>query len=186
MGYVDEFEKHPSGIVSFEDNRHTWQNKDILTILLIFFSNTAFDSIIYFFTIFFYNLFAVLVTFQLSSVWHAILDNFRPITVWVTDLVIFYYINQRFGEKWTQYSYLQIAGMAVLLYGTAIYNAPNDGSLLLKGQWWAFGINLSEEYNAIRREQEEAAIDAKWEEKRLDFKVRTYSSFKEYAGVQDN
>ena len=140
MGYVDEFEKHPSGIVSFEDNRHTWQNKDIL-ILLIFFSNTAFDSIIYFFTIFFYNLFAVLVTFQLSSVWHAILDNFRPITVWVTDLVIFYYINQRFGEKWTQYSYLQIAGMAVLLYGTAIYNAPNDGSLLLKGQWWAFGIN---------------------------------------------
>ena len=151
MGYVDEFEKHPSGIVSFEDNRHTWQNKDILTILLIFFSNTAFDSIIYFFTIFFYNLLAVLVTFQLSSVWHAILDNFRPITVWVTDLVIFYYINQRFGEKWTQYSYLQIAGMAVLLYGTAIYNAPNDGSLLLKGQWWAFGINLSEEYNAIRR-----------------------------------
>lgn len=116
---------------------------------------------------------------MLSSVWHAILDNFRPITVWVTDLVIFYYINPFFGEKWTQFSYLQIGGMAVLLYGTAIYNAPNDGSLILEGQWWAFGIDLSEEYDAIRREQEEEDVDAKWEAKQQEFKVRKYSSFKE-------
>lgn len=134
-------------------------------------------SIIYFFTIFFYNLFAVLVTFMLSSVWHAILDNFRPITVWGTDLFIFYYINPLFGETWTQFSYLQVAGMAILLYGTAIYNAPNDGCLLLEGQWWGFGLNFSDEYLAIRREQEEAEIDAKWEAKRQEFKVRTYSSF---------
>ena len=133
--------------------------------------------IIYFFTIFFYNLFAVLVTFMLSSVWHAILDNFRPITVWTTDLFIFYYINPLFGEVWTQYSYLQIFGMAVLLYGTAIYNAPNEGSLSLKGEWWAFGIDLTDEYEAIKREQEEAEADAKWGEKRTEFKQRTYSSF---------
>ena len=114
---------------------------------------------------------------MLSSVWHAILDNFRPITVWATDLLIFYCISPLFGEVWTKYSYIQIAGMAVLLYGTAIYNAPNEGSLQLEGQWWAFGINLSEEYAAIRREQEEAEIDAKWEAKRQEFKVRTHSSF---------
>lgn len=29
-----------------------------------------------------YNIFAVYVTHFLSSVWHAILDNFRPISVW--------------------------------------------------------------------------------------------------------
>ena len=46
------------------------------------FSRQTRDSSIYFFTIFMYNVFAVLVTFQLSSIWHAILDNFRPITVW--------------------------------------------------------------------------------------------------------
>merc|ERR1711935_856277 len=46
--------------------------------------------ILYFFVIFLYNFFAVLVTFLLNSVWHAILDNFRPITVWITDLFIFY------------------------------------------------------------------------------------------------
>mmetsp|Transcript_28495 Transcript_28495/g.60127 ORF Transcript_28495/g.60127 Transcript_28495/m.60127 type:complete len:489 (-) Transcript_28495:137-1603(-) len=155
---------------SYEDPFNTWN-------MLVNSKNIQFAFVIYFFTIFFYNLFAVLVTFMLSSVWHAILDNFRPITVWVTDLVIFYYINPFFGEAWTPYSYLQIFGMAILLYGTAIYNAPNDGSLLLKGQWWAFKINLSDEYDAIRREQEEAEAEAKWEAKRQEFKVRTRSSF---------
>ena len=65
-----------------------------------------------------------------------------------------------FGEAWTKYGYLQIAGIAVLLYGIAIYNAPNKGiSLLLEGQWWAFGIDCSKEYSTIKREQEEANAD---------------------------
>ena len=73
------------------------------------------------------------------------------------DLFIFYCINPMFGEAWTKYGYLQIAGIAVLLYGIAIYNAPNKGiSLLLEGQWWAFGIDCSKEYSTIKREQEEA------------------------------
>jgi multidrug transporter EmrE-like cation transporter len=155
---------------SYEDPFNTWAMfKHSRNIQVAFF--------IYFFTIFFYNLFAVLVTFQLSSVWHAILDNFRPITVWGTDLFIYYCINPLFGECWTQFSYLQIVGMAVLLYGTAIYNAPNAGSLLLEGQWWAFGIDLSKEYEQIKLELEEAEMDAKWEMKRQEFKVRTHSSF---------
>ena len=60
-----------------------------------------------------------------------------------------------FGEGWTKYSYIEIAGIAVLLYGTAIYNAPNKGSLLLEGQLWAFGIDCSKEYSTIKREQEQ-------------------------------
>jgi len=155
---------------SYEDPFNTWA-------MIVNSRNIQLAFIIYFFTIFFYNLFAVLVTFMLSSVWHAILDNFRPITVWVTDLFIFYFISPLLGEVWTKYSYIQIAGMAVLLYGTAIYNAPNEGSLSLEGQWWAFGIDLSDEYAAIRREQEEEEVDARWEEKRQQFKVRTRSSF---------
>jgi hypothetical protein len=65
-----------------------------------------------------------------------------------------------FGEVWTKYSYIRIAGIAVLLYGSAIYNAPNKGSLLLKGQWRAFGIDCSKEYSSIKREQGEADADA--------------------------
>ena len=76
--------------------------------------------------------------------------------------------------------------MTVLLYGTAIYNAPNDGSLQLEGQWWGFGMNFTSEYDAIRREQYEAEMDAKWEAKRAEFKQRTYSSFKRYVGAQHN
>ena len=33
---------------------------------------------------------AVYVTKYLSAIWHAILDNFRPITIWVLDLYIYY------------------------------------------------------------------------------------------------
>ena len=155
---------------SYEDPFNTWE-------MFTHSKNIQIAFFIYFFAIFFYNLFAVLVTFKLSSVWHAILDNFRPITVWGTNLFIYYYINPLFGEVWTQWSYIQICGMAVLLYGTAIYNAPNDGSLFLEGQWWAFGINLSSEYEEVKRELEEAEIDAKWDAKRQEFKVRMNSSF---------
>lgn len=51
-----------------------------------------------------------------SAIWHAILDNFRPVSVWGTDLVIFYFItNGTFGEAWTHYSWLQFSGMMVRL-----------------------------------------------------------------------
>jgi len=92
-----------------------------------------FMFLLYFLSIFFYNMLAVLVTFMLNSVWHAILDNFRPITVWGTDLFIYYLITTSFGEQWTIWSYVQLLGMVVLLYGTAVYNAPNSGSIKLTG-----------------------------------------------------
>ncbi len=76
------------------------------------------------------------------------------ITCRVTELLIFYFVNQQYGESWTNYSYLQIAGLTVLLYGTAIYNGPNGGGLRLEGQWWVLGINLSYEYDAILHENE--------------------------------
>ena len=69
--------------------------------------------------------------------------------------------------------------MGVLLYGTAIYNAPNEGSILLEGQLWAFGLDFSDEYADIQREQEEAEAEAKWETKREEFKQRKISSFME-------
>lgn len=70
-----------------------------------------------------FNVLAVSVTYLLNSIWHAILDNFRPITVWGTDLLLFYsFTNGFFGEAWTTWSWLQLFGMMVLLSGTAIYN----------------------------------------------------------------
>lgn len=117
---------------------------------------------LYFLSIFFYNMLAVLVTFMLNSVWHAILDNFRPITVWGTDLFIFYYVTPSFGEQWTVWSWLQLAGMFVLLYGTAIYNAPNAGSIKLQGEWYNCFINAN--YDDLEGDEEEQVLVAKPEE----------------------
>ena len=103
--------------------------------------------LVYFFAVLFYNVLACLVTYMLDSVWHAILDNFRPATVWGTDMLIFYCITAAFGEAWNQpWSLVQLFGMGVLLYGTAIYNAPNAGSIKLTGGWSSCFIDCSDEY----------------------------------------
>lgn len=135
---------------------------------------------IYFFAIFAYNLFAVLVTFLLNSVWHAILDNFRPITVWGTDMFIFYVIAaEGFGEPWTKWSWVQLFGMCVLLYGTAVYNAPNAGSLKLQGEWFHFGFDMSSEYEEIELESHEAEMEREWQERKQIFKTKRPSSMAE-------
>ncbi len=154
---------------SYEDPWNTWYMVCNNTTIQIAFG-------VYFFSIFFYNFFAVLVTFLLNSVWHAILDNFRPITVWGADLVIFYCITRTLGEAWTVYSWVQVAGMVVLLYGTAIYNAPNAGSISLKGEWFSFGFNFSEEYEAIKEEEAAQQVDDEFQGRMLN--TRTMSSFR--------
>ena len=74
-------------------------------------------------TVFLYNIFCIYVTFLLSSIWHAILDNFRPVSVWVTDLLLFYvFTSGTFGERWTYGSWIELVGMLLLFLGTAIYN----------------------------------------------------------------
>uniref|UniRef100_A0A7S3EVF8 EamA domain-containing protein n=1 Tax=Haptolina ericina TaxID=156174 RepID=A0A7S3EVF8_9EUKA len=80
--------------------------------------------------VFVLNSFSVLVTYMMSSVWHAILDNFRPITIWIVELMIFYcFTGGEYGEAWTDGSWLQLGGMVILLFGTAVYN----GSIQLPG-----------------------------------------------------
>jgi hypothetical protein len=102
---------------------------------------------VYFFAVLLYNILACLVTYMLDSVWHAILDNFRPATVWGTDMLIFYCVTAAFGEPWNQpWSFVQLFGMFVLLYGTAIYNAPNPGSVKLVGDAASCFIDCSDEY----------------------------------------
>eukprot|EP00510_Aplanochytrium_minuta_P001151 CAMPEP_0184020964 /NCGR_PEP_ID=MMETSP0954-20121128/9649_1 /TAXON_ID=627963 /ORGANISM="Aplanochytrium sp, Strain PBS07" /LENGTH=396 /DNA_ID=CAMNT_0026302899 /DNA_START=349 /DNA_END=1539 /DNA_ORIENTATION=+ len=76
-----------------------------------------------------YNVSAIYVTFLLDSVWHAILDNFRPIGVWMIQLILFQLLNGEFGEEWVTASWLQLFGLIVLLVGTAVYN----GNIRLPG-----------------------------------------------------
>ncbi len=112
--------------------------------------------LLYFISIFGYNMLCALITFMLNSVWHAILDNFRPITVWSSSVFIFYLVNTEYGEAWTQYSYIQLCGMFVLLYGTAIYNAPNAGSIKLTGGPSSCLMDFTEEYMDAEEEASNA------------------------------
>lgn len=127
---------------SYENPENTWY---------MFFHSSEIQKVfcIYFMSILSYNVLAVLVTFTLNSVWHAILDNFRPITVWCSDLFIYYVISVAYGEQWTNWSYIQLLGLVVLLYGTAIYNAPNAGSLELRGGISSLYFNFSDEYEEM-------------------------------------
>lgn len=80
--------------------------------------------IIFLISVALYNIFAVYITKLLNSIWHAILDNFRPIAVWATDLAIYYGVSHHsYGEAWVYPgSYIQFAGMLTLFFGTAVYN----------------------------------------------------------------
>jgi drug/metabolite transporter (DMT)-like permease len=75
-----------------------------------------------------YNCMAVYVTKYLSAIWHAILDNFRPVTIWGLDLLIYYVLfpSSGFGEEWSTGSWLQLGGLLLLFVGTAVY----DGTLV--------------------------------------------------------
>jgi len=154
---------------SYEDPFNTWYMIKHNTHIQLSF-------VVYFVLIFGYNLFSVLVTFLLNSVWHAILDNFRPITVWSVDVFIYYCISMSFGEPLTQWSWVQLVGMVVLLYGTAVYNAPNAGSIKLLGKWYNLCIDCSAEYNEIEEEEKEAMLNDEWEERQKSFKERRISS----------
>lgn len=81
-------------------------------------------AILFVITVTGYNCAAVYVTAYLSSIWHAILDNFRPITIWVFGLLLYYVIapGQGIGEYWSSASWLQLLGLIVLFLGTAVYN----------------------------------------------------------------
>lgn len=93
---------------------------------------------------------------MLHSVWRAILDNFRPMTVWGGDMLIYYIVSQAFGEPWSAPgSLVQLLGLFVLLYGTAIYNAPNPGSLLLQGEPHNCFLDFSSEYPKSSAELED-------------------------------
>jgi uncharacterized membrane protein len=102
--------------------------------------------VMYFVSILLLNVFALLVTFLLDSVWRAILDNFRPISVWIFDLSIFYMLTKEYGEPWTIWCWIQLVGLFILFYGTAIYNAPNAGSIRLTGDAGSCYIDCSDEY----------------------------------------
>lgn len=76
----------------------------------------------YFCTILVYNISANFVTQSLSAVVRSILEACRVMGVWVVGLIFFYTgFAKNIGEEWSNWSYLELFGFVVLMYGTFSY-----------------------------------------------------------------
>lgn len=69
-----------------------------------------------------FNVTGIMVTQALSAVHRMMLDASRTTIIWAFGLVV-YQIDpsSKFGEAWTPYSWLQLVGFIVLVFGQSIY-----------------------------------------------------------------
>merc|ERR1712039_713225 len=70
-----------------------------------------------------FNITGIQVTAALSAVHRMMMDASRTMVIWAFGLYIHYQVDSssKFGEKWNDYSYMQLAGFLVLVIGQAIY-----------------------------------------------------------------
>lgn len=57
----------------------------------------------------------------MGAVFRTVLETMRTLLVWIVGLLLFYTTQGRFGEEWTKYSFMQLAGFALLVGGTFVY-----------------------------------------------------------------
>jgi drug/metabolite transporter (DMT)-like permease len=73
----------------------------------------------------FYNVLGMQVTSHLGALFRSILETTRTLLAWIVGLILYYsdvkLYGDPIGEAWTNYSYLQAAGFAVLVIGTFVY-----------------------------------------------------------------
>ncbi len=85
---------------------------------------------------------------QLSSVHRNLVSAVRTVLVWVIMLVIYYSGQKNYGEQWTKWSWIEMAGFFTLVGGTVLYSY--SGILLARKQEEAERIrgeyNQSPEY----------------------------------------
>eukprot|EP01128_Nolandella_sp_AFSM9_P009779 TRINITY_DN640_c8_g1_i1.p1 TRINITY_DN640_c8_g1~~TRINITY_DN640_c8_g1_i1.p1 ORF type:complete len:398 (+),score=78.51 TRINITY_DN640_c8_g1_i1:134-1327(+) len=80
-------------------------------------------TILYLFSIAFYNFFGLSVTKALTVVHRTLIDALRTIVVWLVNLIVYYVAGESYGEAWvTPWSFLQLGGFALLILGTLLYN----------------------------------------------------------------
>jgi len=99
-------------------------SENTLESLFMFFHNFHIlgTVILYAFVIMGLNFTAMMVTQQYSAIHRTILEAVRTLCIWMTNLVIYYYITNQFGEVWSDWSWIQLLGFALLLLGLFIYN----------------------------------------------------------------
>merc|ERR1719414_1856504 len=87
-------------------------SRELLCVVIVFFISCAT-----------FNASGIAVTALLSSVHRMMMDASRTLLIWAFGLTVHYYVDPKspFGEVWTDYSVLQLAGFFVIVVGQAIY-----------------------------------------------------------------
>ncbi|KAF4665639.1 hypothetical protein FOL47_004493 [Perkinsus chesapeaki] len=79
--------------------------------------------LLYVFSVFTYNMSGILVTYALSAVHRTMLEASRTAVIWMVDLAIHAIApDSPFGEVWSLWSWLQLFGFGLLIFGQAIYS----------------------------------------------------------------
>ncbi|OQR81471.1 Drug/Metabolite Transporter (DMT) Superfamily [Thraustotheca clavata] len=133
------------------DNGHA---EDVIDSIVMITNSSTIQwlCILYICCITIFNVASIFVTYLLDSVWRSILANFRPVSVWSMDLALFYIFSSgTLGEAWTAWSWLQLGGMLLLFFGTAVYN----GNIRIQG----FDYSHLDEVQAILTEETALAIE---------------------------
>lgn len=78
---------------------------------------------VYMFSCMTYNMSGIAVTGALSAVHRVMLEAFRTSIVWIFGLAVHYYYDplSKFGEEWTDWSWLEVCGFIILMLGQAVF-----------------------------------------------------------------
>ncbi|KAH3758412.1 solute carrier family 35 member F6 [Pelomyxa schiedti] len=70
-----------------------------------------------------FNLYGMIITEVTNAMVRNLLEPIRTLFIWVTDIFIFYVIDERYGESLNLWSILEGFGFVVLVIGFCIYNS---------------------------------------------------------------
>jgi drug/metabolite transporter (DMT)-like permease len=76
------------------------------------------------FAVLFYNCYGMLITDSFSAVNRTIFEACRTACIWITNLIIHaIWRDSPYGEIWSRWSWLQLAGFVILISSSFVYNA---------------------------------------------------------------
>ncbi|KAJ5075222.1 hypothetical protein M0811_07575 [Anaeramoeba ignava] len=80
-------------------------------------------TLTYIAAIFAINILGMYITSFSSALFRNILEGIRPFLIWITLLIVYYSSpDSELGEKWTKWSWLELVGFIVTIFGTFVYN----------------------------------------------------------------
>ena len=78
-------------------------------------------SILCIFSVCFYDISGMTVTGLMSSIHRTIFESLRPLTTWIVMLIL-NLINENYGEKWVNWSWLELFGFLILIFASLLFN----------------------------------------------------------------